>query len=72
MLQAQWFGINWSQKVITGAVALRKTKRRITQEIEEWDEVCDDEPPEEPELEWGFLDDDKPPGHCIAKISDCA
>ena len=50
---------------------LRKTKRRITQEVEEWEEACDDEPAEEPELDWGFLGDDKPPGHSIAIISDC-
>ena len=54
-------------------MTLRKTKRRITQEVEEWDEVCDDdEPPEEPELDWGFLDGDETPGHYIAIIRDCA
>ena len=36
----------------------RKTKRRITQEMEEWDEdVEEGDNRSEPELEWGFMAD---------------
>ena len=36
---------------------LRKTKRRITQDIKEWDEDDNGSHQEEPELDWGFMED---------------
>ena len=36
---------------------LRKTKRRICQEIQEWDEEAEDPTKDNPELGWGFLED---------------
>lgn len=51
---------------------LRQTKRRISQEIEEWEEDATSDPSSrnDPELTWGFLDDaskegqkEKQPGH---------
>lgn len=54
------------------AYKLRQTKRRISQDIEEWDEDATSDPASraDPELAWGFLDDapkggqkEKQPGH---------
>ncbi|CAL1148055.1 unnamed protein product [Cladocopium goreaui] len=52
---------------------LKKTKRRITQEMEEWDEdVEEGDNRSEPELEWGFMADktESKPGLSLKDVED--
>ena len=59
----------------TSALLLRNTKRRIDQEMEEWEEDVDPKKPrggEKPQLQWGFMEDQEgvKPGYVMTKYKN--